>query len=612
MGYRALLFCPDEKIARTVTQVLSELEFAVEACVEPFAAVKKLMAEHFDAVVVDCDNDQNASLLFKSARSSAINQASLAVAVVEGQPGVAKAFRIGANLVLTKPINVEQAKGTLRVARGLLRKGEAAKPSAAAAPPIATTPVPPKIASAAPARPATLSAATAAKPRPAAPPISKPAANTPAKPEIQTTIAAAASTASAKAATESAGIQSAVKSALPAASSIKSPSILNTAISSASSASASGAASAPAPAREAAPPAVEVSAPGQGKPAVSPDKISSDIAAEKTADASPAKTNSADSTPAESTATNAPTFTFGGANLPERSENAGSKKIFLGIAAAVFLVSAVYFGWTQLHDKLSAPAAAPNQTSPSPTKVPAPAQSASFRSSAASATSASSPGAQTATNQSQTADSQPSTTDTASDDSEKNDAPVAAASSKPSASAPATKGASKTAGTSNSTAPANAQPDAAETAPPIILKNGSTKSSAKPPAPDAAAPSMVGLAAGGSDGSLSNITAGDNAAKPILQTLSISQGVSQGLLLKKVQPAYPSSALRMRTEGGVKLLATIGKTGNVTEVKVVSGEPLLTQSAVEAVKQWKYKPYLLNGAPVEIQTEISINFKLPH
>jgi TonB family protein len=357
---------------------------------------------------------------------------------------------------------------------------------------------------------------------------------------------------------------------------------------------------------------VEVSAPGQGKPAVSPDKISSDIAAEKTADASPAKTNSADSTPAESTATNAPTFTFGGANLPERSENAGSKKIFLGIAAAVFLVSAVYFGWTQLHDKLSAPAAAPNQTSPSPTKVPAPAQSASVRSSAASATSASSPGAQTATNQSQTADSQPSTTDTASDDSEKNDAPVAAASSKPSASAPATKGASKTAGTSNSTAPANAQPDAAETAPPIILKNGSTKSSAKPPAPDAAAPSMVGLAAGGSDGSLSNITAGDNAAKPILQTLSISQGVSQGLLLKKVQPAYPSSALRMRTEGGVKLLATIGKTGNVTEVKVVSGEPLLTQSAVEAVKQWKYKPYLLNGAPVEIQTEISINFKLPH
>src|SRR5438445_1435610 len=127
MGYSALLFCPEEKTARTVTQVLSELEFTVEACTEPFAAVKKLMGEHFDAVVVDCDNEQNATLLFKSARNTAQNQSALAVAVVEGQAGVAKAFRIGANLVLTKPINVEQAKGTLRVARGLLRKNETAK-----------------------------------------------------------------------------------------------------------------------------------------------------------------------------------------------------------------------------------------------------------------------------------------------------------------------------------------------------------------------------------------------------------------------------------------------------------------------------------------------------
>src|SRR5438874_2136999 len=142
MGYQALLFCPDDKTARTVTQVLSELEFTVEACIEPFAAVKKLMGEHFDAVVVDCDNEQNATLLFKSARNSTSNQASLAVAVVEGQAGVAKAFRIGANLVLTKPINIEQAKGTLRVALGLLRKGEPAKPPATSAAHAGQTPKP--------------------------------------------------------------------------------------------------------------------------------------------------------------------------------------------------------------------------------------------------------------------------------------------------------------------------------------------------------------------------------------------------------------------------------------------------------------------------------------
>src|SRR3981081_410287 len=136
MSYQSLLFCPDEKTARTVTQVLTELEFAVEPCSEPFAAVKKLMGEHFDAIVVDCDNEQNAALLFKSARNSSSNQASLAVAVVEGQTGVAKAFRIGANLVLTKPIHVEQSKGTLRVARGLLRKGQAAKSAGVASNPV--------------------------------------------------------------------------------------------------------------------------------------------------------------------------------------------------------------------------------------------------------------------------------------------------------------------------------------------------------------------------------------------------------------------------------------------------------------------------------------------
>src|SRR6202163_4346375 len=144
MGYQALLFCPDEKLARVVSQVFTELDFTVEPVHEPFAAVKKLMSQRYDAIVVDCENEQNASLLFKSARNSSSNQSSLAIALVEGQAGVAKAYRIGANLVLTKPINVEQAKGTLRVARGLLRKNsDAASASAAsaAAIPAKTAPV---------------------------------------------------------------------------------------------------------------------------------------------------------------------------------------------------------------------------------------------------------------------------------------------------------------------------------------------------------------------------------------------------------------------------------------------------------------------------------------
>ena len=97
----------------------------------------------------------------------------------------------------------------------------------------------------------------------------------------------------------------------------------------------------------------------------------------------------------------------------------------------------------------------------------------------------------------------------------------------------------------------------------------------------------------------------------MLQALNVSQGVSQGLLIKKVQPTYPPAAIRMHLEGSVQLLATIGKTGNITGVKVQGGEPLLAQAALDAVKQWKYKPYYLNGDPVEIQTQVTINFKLP-
>ena len=67
----------------------------------------------------------------------------------------------------------------------------------------------------------------------------------------------------------------------------------------------------------------------------------------------------------------------------------------------------------------------------------------------------------------------------------------------------------------------------------------------------------------------------------------------------------------MRIEGSVELMATISKTGDITRVQVLSGDSKLTKAATDAVKQWKYKPYLLNGEPVEIQTQVTINFKLP-
>ena len=92
--------------------------------------------------------------------------------------------------------------------------------------------------------------------------------------------------------------------------------------------------------------------------------------------------------------------------------------------------------------------------------------------------------------------------------------------------------------------------------------------------------------------------------------MRVSQGVSQGLLVHKVTPQYPPLAKQARIQGVVVLQALIGKDGNIQNLHVVSGHPMLTTAALEAVKEWKYKPYYLNGEPVEVETTINVNFSL--
>ncbi|MGA2369499.1 MAG: energy transducer TonB [Candidatus Korobacteraceae bacterium] len=103
-------------------------------------------------------------------------------------------------------------------------------------------------------------------------------------------------------------------------------------------------------------------------------------------------------------------------------------------------------------------------------------------------------------------------------------------------------------------------------------------------------------------------TAVPKAATP--QRVRVSQGVSQGLLVHKVQPSYPPLARQARIQGVVVLQALIGKDGSIQNLHVVSGHPMLTNAALEAVKEWRYKPYYLNGEPVEVETTINVNFTL--
>ncbi|HYG98298.1 MAG TPA: TonB family protein [Terriglobales bacterium] len=94
------------------------------------------------------------------------------------------------------------------------------------------------------------------------------------------------------------------------------------------------------------------------------------------------------------------------------------------------------------------------------------------------------------------------------------------------------------------------------------------------------------------------------------QRVRVSQGVSQGLLVHQVKPTYPPLARQARIQGSVVLQAVIAKNGAIENLHLVSGHPMLAPAAIEAVKQWKYKPYFLNGEPVEVETQITVNFTL--
>jgi protein TonB len=100
----------------------------------------------------------------------------------------------------------------------------------------------------------------------------------------------------------------------------------------------------------------------------------------------------------------------------------------------------------------------------------------------------------------------------------------------------------------------------------------------------------------------------DRVAPPT--RIKVSDGVTAGLLVYKVQPSYPPLARQARISGEVVLQAVIGKDGAIRNLRTISGHPMLIPSAIEAVRQWRYRPYLLNGDSVEVDTQIHINFTL--
>jgi protein TonB len=140
----------------------------------------------------------------------------------------------------------------------------------------------------------------------------------------------------------------------------------------------------------------------------------------------------------------------------------------------------------------------------------------------------------------------------------------------------------------------------------------------KEDAPDMDAGVQGGVPGGVPGGSMGGVIGGviggmGGAPPPPRPTQTrIKQGgqVQAAMIINRVQPMYPPLARQTRISGTVRLHAIIGKDGSVQQLEVISGHPLLVQSALDAVRQWRYRPTLLNGEPVEVDTTIDVIFSL--
>jgi protein TonB len=125
---------------------------------------------------------------------------------------------------------------------------------------------------------------------------------------------------------------------------------------------------------------------------------------------------------------------------------------------------------------------------------------------------------------------------------------------------------------------------------------------------------VTSLAFGGPDVGPGGLPHGTGTNPIVVQvrraSAQVSSGVMQGYLIRKVLPDYPAIGREIRVEGTVVLQATISKSGSIENLRVISGPAMLQQAALDAVKQWRYKPYLLNGEPVEVETTVNVEFRL--
>jgi protein TonB len=144
----------------------------------------------------------------------------------------------------------------------------------------------------------------------------------------------------------------------------------------------------------------------------------------------------------------------------------------------------------------------------------------------------------------------------------------------------------------------------------VLVSHNPNTIYAGPPQETAERPELARPGTGGSANVPTELI-GDGSAKTDVKLGSkrIVSQLNEGQLVNRVEPVYPHIAAVSEIQGQVKLHAIIGRDGRIQSLSAVSGHPLLVRAALEAVEQWRYRPYILNGEAVEVETFITVNFK---
>jgi len=591
MATRAFLLCGDEQAVHAVTQIMDELEVSFEHSSEPAFSLKRLASQKFDLLIVDCDNVQNATQVFNSARASNLNKNSIAIAIVEGKAGVPNAFRLGASLVLTKPVSLEQVRNTLRTGIGMTRK-DGPEVKAPTITPLSTVTAPAPPAPLVPAMPNPVTAPTAAAPTisPLRSVSAAPVASASPAPEAAPKAAASTPVAPKPAPVVPRPVAPAVPAVQqdkPAPSAAETKPVLVAAAQPAVKVVAASAT----PAKNfdsifSATPAVNDAPPAKAETKKSETKNQDEEELKAALGSSASLPEPKSKLIAEEDLSleedlGVPSFggmgkqPFAGGEEPE--EKKSGKGMLIAALLLIVLGGAGYGAWAtqppvrkfvaweylNLSSKIAAirgqaPANAPVQPvaqAPVTPQPPAP-------------------------------------------------APVVDATAPivdPNASAmnPAT-GPSAVAANSPSSGSTNAAPADSTTQKTPTLESAKQDTT---PNHAGANPALVAAAA--------NIPPTPAAKSSGSDFLEVPEDFADDQVVHRVHPNYPKQARARKLHGTVVLEAVVNKQGKVDSLQLVSGDPVLAQAAADAVKQWRYKPYMHNGEYTDFQTRVTVDFKQP-